>query len=70
MDLNEITEIICSYNQDKPWTIFLTQVIFFSLRSYCMKRIIESHDNETLEPISCETPYDLCTKYCSENYKP
>lgn len=70
MDLNEITERICSYNQDKPWTIILSQIIFFSLRSYCMKRILDSFDNDTLPPIPWETLHDLCSSYCSENYKP
>jgi len=70
MDLNEITSTICSFNQDKPWTIFLTQLIFFSLRSYCMKRILDSFDTDSLGPIPWETLHDLCSSYCSENYKP
>ena len=70
MDLDEITVRICTYDQDKPWAIFLTQIIFFSLRSYCMKRILDSLDDESSKEIPWETLYDLCSSYCSDNYKP
>jgi hypothetical protein len=68
MELYEILDTIVSYNIQKPWEVIIHQFIFYCLRNFSLKRVLESYEGESPE-IDWENIYELCQKYCDPNFK-
>lgn len=63
MDLNEILETIVEFDEKKPWSIILLQLIFDSFRKFCINYIEEPHD------VKWSSLYELTTAYTDDNFK-
>lgn len=63
MDLNDILQTIIEFDEKKPWSIILTQLIFDSFRKFCIDYIQEPRE------ITWESLYDLCKEYTDEDFK-
>lgn len=63
MDLNDILETIIEFDEKKPWSIILTQLIFESFRKFCIDYIQEPRE------ASWESLYELCKQYTDEEFK-
>jgi len=63
MDLNDILETIIEFDEKKPWSIILIQLIFDSFRKCCIDYIQEPRE------VLWESLYELCKQYTDEEFK-
>lgn len=63
MDLNDILQTIIEFNEKKPWSIIVAQLVFDSFRKFCIEYIEEPH------PVKWTTLYELTTTYTDDNFK-
>jgi len=63
MDLNDILETIIEFDEKKPWSIILAQLIFDSFRKFCIDYIEEPRD------VKWSTLYELTTAYTDDSFK-
>jgi hypothetical protein len=63
MDLNDILETIIEFDEKKPWSTILSQLIFDSFRKFCIDYIEEPSD------VKWTSLYELTTAYTDENFK-
>lgn len=62
MDLDEILDTIVSYDPTKKWEVLIYQLVFSSLRNFCIKRVI--NDTE----VDWDNLYELC-QHCDPSFK-
>jgi hypothetical protein len=63
MDLNDILQTIIDFDEKKPWSIILSQLIFDSFRKFCIDYIQEPTD------INWMSLYELTTAFTDEEFK-
>jgi hypothetical protein len=66
MDFKELFETVFTYDEDKPWSILIPQLLFYCFRNYCLKRIVNDISSNEVEWNSL---YELCTMNCDDNFK-
>jgi len=63
MDLNDILQTIIEFDEKKPWSIILSQLIFDSFRKFCIDYIQEPTD------IKWTSLYELTTTFTDDEFK-
>jgi len=63
MDLNEIIETIVEFDEKKPWSIIISQIVFDSFRKFCIDYIQEPSE------VKWTTLYELSKEYTDEEFK-
>jgi hypothetical protein len=66
MDFKELFETVFTYDEEKPWSILIPQLLFYCFRNYCLKKVINDISSNTVE---WDSLYELCTMNCDENFK-
>lgn len=68
MELYEILDTIVHYDKEKPWEVIIHQVLFYCLRVFCLKRVIESYEDASPE-IDWENIFELCRQHCDPSFQ-
>jgi hypothetical protein len=66
MDFKELFETVFTYEEEKPWSILIPQLLFYCFRNYCLKRVIQDISSNDIEWNSL---YELCTMNCDDSFK-
>lgn len=66
MDFKELFETVFTYDEKKPWSILIPQLLFYCFRNYCLKRIVNDISSNTVEWNSL---YELCTMNSDDNFR-
>lgn len=66
MDFKELFETIFTYDEEKPWSILIPQLLFYCFRNYCVKRVV---NDITSNDIEWTNLYELCNMNCDPNFK-
>ena len=66
MDFKELFETVFTYEEEKPWSILIPQLLFYCFRNYCLKKVVNDISSNEVE---WDSLYELCTMNCDENFK-
>ena len=66
MDFKELFETVFTYEEEKPWSILIPQLLFYCFRNYCLKKVINDISSNEVE---WDSLYELCTMNCDPNFK-
>ena len=66
MDFKELFETVFTYEEEKPWSILIPQLLFYCFRNYCLKHVVNDLSSNEVE---WNDLYELCTMNSDDNFK-